>query len=161
MVTDGLDIMEQTRQTKTARRPRIVPPPIHHKAPLSAGAGEHREAGGAAPTELDEVVDIRETPKPPPEPALISQQGIQGAAKAAPRGGELEKLQFYVDDHVRGYLRDVQRVVFDRNDRKLDVSNSAVVRLAFRVLAQQMTPTQVIDHLAEAPQSDTPGRKRR
>ena len=80
---------------------------------------------------------------------------------AMSRSGDLEKLQFYVDDHVRDYLRDVAREVFERNDRKLDISNSAVVRLAFRVLAEHMTSSQVVDHLAAAPQRDAPGRKRR
>jgi hypothetical protein len=73
----------------------------------------------------------------------------------------LEKRSFHVDAYVNDYLRDVEGEVFERNDRKLDVSSSAVVRLAFRVLAGQMTPAQVVDRLAATPTTDGPGRKRR
>ncbi len=71
------------------------------------------------------------------------------------------KRSFHVDAYVNDYLRDVEREVFERNDRKLDVSSSAVVRLAFRVLAEQMTAAQVVDRLAATPTTDGPGRKRR
>lgn len=149
MASDGLAAMEQARQQKTRQR-RIVPPPLHPKptpdlaAVEATGEGPGNAAAAiTSPTSIERAAGRR----PPPKPG--------------PSTGDLEKLQFYVDDHVRQFLRAVAMEVFDRNDRRLDISNSAVTRLAFRVLADHMTVTQVVDRLADTPDSGTPGRKRR
>jgi len=167
MAADGLDLLRQTRQERTVRRPRVVPPPKHPKAPVaerSAGTGETEAATPVLP--VPEVGDISETEAPgapqlPPPAAPTHANTDKPAAAPPPSSGALEKRSFHVDTYVNDYLRDVEREVFERNDRKLDVSSSAVVRLAFRVLAEQMTAAQVVDRLAAAPTTDGPGRKRR
>lgn len=168
MAADGLDLLRQTRQEKTVRRPRVVPPPKHPKAPVperSAGTEETEAETPALPA--PEVVDIGRTEAPqapqlsPPAAPTHADTNKPSAAAPPPSSGALEKRSFHVDTYVNDYLRDVEREVFERNDRKLDVSSSAVVRLAFRVLAGQMTPAQVVDRLAATPTNDGPGRKRR
>ncbi len=170
MGADGLDLLRQTRQEKTVRRPRVVPPPKHPKAPVlepSTGTEVSEAATPALPAPGLVDVGQTETSQAPqlPSPAAPGDASVntdKPSAGTAPRSsGALEKRSFHVDAYVNDYLRDVEREVLDRNDRKLDVSSSAVVRLAFRVLAGQMTPAQVVDRLAATPTTDGPGRKRR
>ena len=168
MAADGLDLLRQTRQEKTVRRPRVVPPPKHPKAPVPERSAGTEETEAETPALLaPEVVDIgrTEAPQAPqlPPPAAPTHANTNNVSAAAPppSSGALEKRSFHVDAYVNDYLRDVEGEVFERNDRKLDVSSSAVVRLAFRVLAGQMTPAQVVDRLAATPTNDGPGRKRR
>ena len=150
------------------RRPRVVPPPKHPKAPVperSAGTEETEPPPPVLPAPA--VVDIGTTEAPqapqlPPTAAPThANTNEPSVAPPPPSSGALEKRSFHVDAYVNDYLRDVEREVFERNDRKLDVSSSAVVRLAFRVLAEQMTAAQVVDRLAATPTTDGPGRKRR
>ena len=151
------------------RRPRVVPPPKHPKAPVPERSVGPEEIEASTPARLPpEVVDdIAKTeaplaPQPPPPAAPTHADTNRPSAVApVPGAGALEKRSFHVDAYVNDYLRNVEWEVFERNDRKLDVSSSAVVRLAFRVLAGQMTPAQVVDRLAATPTTDGPGRKRR
>ena len=168
MAADGLDLLRQTRQEKTVRRPRVVPPPKHPKAPVPERSAGTEETEAETPALLaPEVVDIGRTEAPqapqlsPPAAPTHADTNKPSAAAPPPSSGALEKRSFHVDTYVNDYLRDVEGEVFERNDRKLDVSSSAVVRLAFRVLAGQMTPAQVVDRLAATPTNDGPGRKRR
>jgi hypothetical protein len=168
MAADGLDLLRQTRRERTVRRPRVVPPPKHPKAPVperSAGTAETEPPPPVLPAPTGVDIGTTEAPQAPqlPPTAAPTHTDINEPSAVAPppSSGALEKRSFHVDAYVNDYLRDVEREVFERNDRKLDVSSSAVVRLAFRVLAEQMTAAQVVDRLAATPTSDGPGRKRR
>jgi hypothetical protein len=74
---------------------------------------------------------------------------------AAPSG--LRPAQFYVDDRCDDYLRSIRAEALLR---RLDVSGSAVVRLALYRLMEELTPEQVADRLAE-PAADRGGSGRK
>jgi hypothetical protein len=166
MAADGLDLLENDRKAKTARRARVVPPPHHPKPVVELSGG------------VEAVVDVDEAPPAVGEsteettvsaasvelvqsdPSISTTPGRkrQGAPKG---GGKLEKLQFYLDPSAQDYLHEIRVVVVNRKDRKLDVSASAVMRLAVQRLADQLTPEQVVDLLGSRITTDKPGRKRR
>ncbi len=166
MATDGLDLLEQSRKTKTARRARVVPPP-HHPKPAAepdcrtepaADAEQTPAAAGEQNREPAAAAASAESVRPPAGAPTRSRRRRQPAPDG---GGDLEKLQFYVDAPVRDYLHEVRKVVVNRNDRKLDVSASAVIRLAVHRLAGELSPEQVVDLLGSRTTTDRPGRKRR
>ncbi len=71
------------------------------------------------------------------------------------------KMTFYVDQAMDRYLEDV-RIRGLTSRPKVDVSRSAVVRLALRRLREEMNPEQVKTLLAAQPTDPTKtGRKRR
>ena len=71
------------------------------------------------------------------------------------------KLTFYVDQDIDRYLEDV-RIQGLTQQPRVDVSRSAVVRLALRRLREEMTPEQVKTLLAGQLTDPTrTGRKRR
>ena len=71
------------------------------------------------------------------------------------------KLTFYVDEELDRYLEDV-RIQGLTARPKVDISRSAVVRLALRRLQDEMTPEQVKTLLAAQPtETGRTGRKRR
>ncbi len=70
-------------------------------------------------------------------------------------------MTFYVDQAMDRYLEDV-RIQGLTSRPKVDVSRSAVVRLALRRLREEMDPDQVKTLLAAQPTDPTKtGRKRR
>lgn len=71
------------------------------------------------------------------------------------------KLTFYVDEELDRYLENV-RIQGLTARPKVDISRSAVVRLALRRLQDEMTPEQVKTLLAAQPtETGRTGRKRR
>lgn len=162
---DGLSALQGKRDEAVGRRRRQAPPPRHPRV--------------AEDLPPDEVVDLRQADQsdgPPPVPQRAEQplkvtaepkpsashDRQSGARKSssAPQGDQaLRPAQFYVGAEVDDYLRQVrsQAVV-----RRLDVTASAVVRLAMERLMAELTPEQVTDHLAQ-PLADQKGagRKRR
>jgi hypothetical protein len=74
-------------------------------------------------------------------------------------GSVLRAASVYLEQRHDDYLRAVRAEGFSR---RLDVTASAVVRLALNRLASEMTPGEVADHLTRQPVVDhAPGRKRR
>lgn len=161
--SDGLSALEGKRAEAVGRRRRQAPPPRHPRA---------------ATDEPEAVVDLREDASgddqlPVPEAAGNPETGPAPAAtvgrpraRPTPKGGgtaetegALRPAQFYVGAQVDDYLRQVrsQAVV-----RRLDVTASAVVRLAMERLMAELTPEQVTERLAQ-PVATRPGsgRKRR
>ena len=157
---DGLSALQAKRDEATGRRHRQAPPPRHPRAVV----------------DLDEpVVDVREdaaqdveTPSTQPavdeqaseRPAMVRKApGRPKKADAASRDQSLRPAQFYVGAEVDDYLRQVRSQALVR---RLDVTASAVVRLAMERLMTDFTPEQITDQLAQplAGQKGA-GRKRR
>lgn len=162
---DGLSALQGKRAEAVERRRRQAPPPRHPRVVEDP------------PTE--DVVDLRigeepdvapPVPQPAEQPPEVTAQPSQSGGRSrssAPRKSSsahqadqaLRPAQFYVGVEVDRYLREVrsQAVV-----RRLDVTASAVVRLAMERLMAELTPEQVTDQLAQ-PLADHKGagRKRR
>ncbi|WP_146099675.1 hypothetical protein [Kineococcus xinjiangensis] len=105
-------------------------------APTSSARSPRRpaKADGAAP--------VLETPRP--------------TATSVPKATTL-----YLDEDVKGFLHSV-RVAGMTAAQPIDVSHSAVVRLAVRALRERMTPAEIIEYFAAVePDSHATGRKRR
>lgn len=165
---DGLAILQDRRERQSNRG---APPPRH---PRGASVSTSDDVTDAEPSSaLGSVVDLTSVqPKPQvqvqpepgdepksgdevSEPAIVARSEIttrrSGARKPKSESPPalattgLRAAQFYIDDRCDDYLRDirVQALV-----RKLDVSGSAVVRLALHRLMEQLSSTQVADRLA-------------
>ena len=88
-----------------------------------------------------------------PETAATAAQAV--VAVATP----LRAAQFYVDGESDEYLRSVRAEALTR---RLDVTASAVVRLAMHRLMRELTPRQVADFLTDPPAwQEGAGRRRR
>lgn len=148
----GLDQMEQQRQ-RVRRQP---PPPRHPKPAADASTGE-----GVITSKAHQ-----------PEPKLLpvaddeANRGSGSTAAAAgaewvpvPPAGELRPTPIRFDARTQQYLREQGA---DSKLRGLNVSASAVVRLAMSRLIREVSPQQVNDLLADAvSERPGPGRKRR
>jgi len=78
--------------------------------------------------------------------------------RQAPAESGLRKAQIYVDQAIDDFLWQVRAAAAAGH---VDVPSAAVARLAFRRLMAEMTPAEVVEHLAEAGDQKRPGRKRR
>jgi hypothetical protein len=78
-------------------------------------------------------------------------------ATSDPSTAGLRAAQFYIDERCDDYLRDIR---IEALTRKLDVSGSAVVRLALHRLIEELSPGQVADRLA-APTAERGGSGRK
>lgn len=148
----GLEQMEQQRQ-RVRRQP---PPPRHPKPASPASAGD----GGVNP----------ETHQAEQRPLHVAQaevdQQTRGTARSTvrewvpvPPTGELKPTPIRFDARTHQYLREQGA---DSKLRGLNVSASAVVRLAMSRLIRELDPQQVNDLLVEAvSERPGPGRKRR
>ena len=150
----GLDQMEQQRQ-RVRRQP---PPPRHPKPAADASTGEG--------------VRVIASKAHQPEPKLLpvaddeANRGSGSTAAAAgaewvpvPPAGELRPTPIRFDARTQQYLREQGA---DSKLRGLNVSASAVVRLAMSRLIREVSPQQVNDLLADAvSERPGPGRKRR
>ncbi len=152
MADVGLDQMEQQRQ-RVRRQP---PPPRHPKLAAGLSVGERGITGEAQPSEprLLTVAD---------DEADQRTGGTTAAAGAewvpVPPVGELKPTPIRFDDRTHQYLREQGA---DSKLRGLNVSASAVVRLAMSRLIRELNPQQVNDLLADAvSERSGPGRKRR
>lgn len=135
-MSDGLSEMETRRLEQ--RRHRQPPPARHPKAEPNIGPSLEKSTDSTA--KLPE-----ESPQSPAEQPLV--------------GSVLRAASVYLEQRHDDYLRAARAEGFSR---RLDVTASAVVRLALNRLASEMTPGEVADHLARQPLVDqASGRKRR
>lgn len=90
---------------------------------------------------------------------VSSRTGTSDTPSGAP--GAIFKVTLYLDRDTDDFMEAV-RMEGLTSRPKVDVSRSAVVRLAVRRLMDQMTPAEVKSHLEAQPVSNGgPGRKRR
>jgi len=160
---NGLASMSQARQ----RARRAMPPPRHPaprhltSADLPPNQTEDDSQGGpdtgAGPLAATHHLAARVERAPD----LVEAPGGEGSPAALPVVDPPVKMTFYVDQDIDRYLEDV-RIQGLTSRPKVDVSRSAVVRLALRRLRDEMTTEQVKTLLAAQPTDPTrTGRKRR
>lgn len=136
-MSDGLSEMEARR--RDGRRHRQPLPARHPKAEPNIGRAQE---GTSDPT--------------PSEP---HDQSPSSRSAEPLVGSVLRAASVYLEQRQDDYLRAVRAEGFAR---RLDVTASAVVRLALNRLASEMTPGEVADHLTRYPMVEgAPGRKRR
>lgn len=135
---DGLAILNAQRQ----RARRSMPAPRH------PATGEDRIS-------KDKTVAPENSPAPKPK------QRRPRPAPTPAQPGATFKVTLYVDQDTDDFM-EAARVTGMTSRPKVDVSRSAVVRLALRRLMDDMSPEQVKSALAAEPAKSTgPGRKRR
>jgi hypothetical protein len=157
---DGLSIL-QDRRAQAARRG--APPPSHPR-PVSVPADVQQPHEPVTPENGDvdvlqpaQVVqaEAREPSQSRSQPRKgsgaaskrsIGRDSARTKPEAPPAASGLRPAQFYVDDACNQFLRAARA---DAQLRELDVSGSAVVRLALRMLMEQFSPQEVNDRLAE------------
>ncbi len=147
-------------QGRQLEPPSRVPAPRKPKAQGFVRPPETSEPGGesVAPTGESTPAPALATPEGP----VISSRRPAIARKAsqapkAPAGG-LRKAQIYLDKAIDDYLWQIRA---EAAGQRLDVPSAAVARLAFHRLIEDMSPAEVVKHLATAEEHEGPGRKRR
>jgi hypothetical protein len=166
---NGLASMTQARERRVRR---TMPPPRH---PVPAGNAEPAQP---EPDQLPaqgpvEPIPVTEPPRAiaadtvMPEPAKktdrpvrsVAQpkfESVHSAGEEAPRPATL-----YLDNNLLEFLEEA-RIAGLLARPRLDISKSAVVRLALRRLKEQMSVEQIREHLGAQPTDPTKtGRKRR
>lgn len=156
---NGLASLTQARQ----RARRTMPPPRHPAAARHLTSADTPPDHQPHDSQTDEPVPA--APAQPAHAAVVPEQAGPVAVEVVPAtSGTVEppvKMTFYVDQAMDRYLEDV-RIQGLTSRPKVDVSRSAVVRLALRRLREEMTPEQVKALLAAQPTDPTrTGRKRR
>src|SRR6478752_10345716 len=166
---NGLASMTQARERRARR---TMPPPRH---PVPAGSAQQVESEPDQPTvydsfEPDQATDIPKTvaeptitkpsrkPEKPVRPAMKPQpEAVKSVGEeAAPRPATL-----YLDNNLLEFLEEA-RIAGLVSRPKVDISKSAVVRLALRRLQQDMNIEEIREHLSSQPTDPTKtGRKRR
>lgn len=149
----GLTQLEQRREAAAVtggRRQRQVPPPKNPKAALPdplppAPAAAALDTSAESAPEL--AADPETSTRPAPVPATPAAAGV--------------KVTLYVDG-VTDEFMEAARIEGLTARPKVDISRSAVVRLALRRLMAEMSPAEV-KALLERQEVDNsrPGRKRR
>ncbi len=155
---DGLASLSQARESRRVRR--TMPPPRHPvAAPAEAGKASESEGPTADPVAPPGAQNAESNARPAAEVTSgASEQG--SAASASVAGGVARPTTVHLGDEQLDYLESA-RIAGLVSRPRVDVSKSAVVRLALRRLQQEMTPEQVRDLLASQPTGSGPGRKRR
>lgn len=155
---DGLASLSQARESRRVRR--TMPPPRHPVAapaetakanepdgltsePVASTVGQNAESNAGLATEIT-TGSAEQAP----------------AASASVAAGAARPTTVHLGDEQLDYLESA-RIAGLVSRPRVDVSKSAVVRLALRRLQQEMTPEQVRDLLASQPTGSGPGRKRR
>jgi Arc/MetJ-type ribon-helix-helix transcriptional regulator len=141
-----------------------MPPPRH---PVAAGNAD------PIPTQTDEATsetasdgepDQVVVEQPPDKATSSASSRIDPAAAAATSVGEgtaSRPATLYLDESLLEFLEEA-RIAGLVSRPRLDISKSAVVRLALRRLQQDMTIDEIRDHLRAQPTDPTKtGRKRR
>jgi hypothetical protein len=147
-VLNGLDALDQDRETKIASRrtARPIPPPKKY-APAGEGTGEtpappenvhEPESRQDAPA----VIDVRDEAQTAPTPAERPVKAARGPARAksAQRtatpadDGPLRPAQLYLDPTTDDHLRRIKAAALVEGS---DVTNSAVVRRAVAELVDR------------------------
>lgn len=149
---------------KRERAKRSMPPPRHPVKTSSAGAAE--ELPAPANTEGSPVARF----DGPSEAVTASAPAAQAsstpteraAEKPAPESaGAPVRVTLYVDRQADEFM-EAARILGLSSRPKVDISRSAVVRLAMRRLMADMTPEQVKELLErQEVRADGPGRKLR
>jgi len=156
---NGLASLSQARQ----RARRTMPPPRHPAAP------RHLTSADTHPDDQADDAGNDEQPATPPPPLArvdrapesVDPPAVDGTPATPAAVEPPVKMTFYVDQDIDRYLEDV-RIQGLTSRPKVDVSRSAVVRLALRRLRDDMNPEQVKALLAAQPTDPTrTGRKRR
>ncbi|RJK92529.1 hypothetical protein [Vallicoccus soli] len=157
---------------KRERARRAMPPPRHPRV-REATADPSSPMPHDPDSELPEPAAPlkRETQQPAPDVALKAAAAPEKTAGAEPTPptpspspeeiGATFKVTLYVDRSTDEFM-EAARVAGLTSRPKVDVSRSAVMRLALRRLMDDMTPEQVKQHLeAQAVRTTGPGRRRR
>jgi hypothetical protein len=163
--TDGLAELDKRRQRRrplAPRNPRPAPSPAAPSAPVvdltetpTTEAGEKAEAD-------PEVTP--ETSRPRPGAAKTAGRRPQDDEQAKlPKQEEtgpepLRLAQFYVTPAIDKYLRAVRAEALTQD---LDVTASAVARMALQRLADETTPQELVRQLGEPKKGKARGRPRR
>jgi hypothetical protein len=159
---DGLSILQGRREQQSNRG---APPPRH---PRRVSVATSDTDSAAEPSPVIDLTSDQAEDDSEAQPVLEPQRADEPSKpKISPRSDParrrssvrkpipertpasattgLRAAQFYVDDRCDDYLRDIR---VEALVRKLDVSGSAVVRLALHRLMEELSPAQVADRLA-------------
>ena len=143
-VLNGLNALDQDRESKLASRraARPIPPPKKYppagEATASLEATHESESRQDAPA----VIDVRDEAETAPRPAERSERAAkgQGRTKSAQRAsapiddGPLRPAQLYLDPTTDDHLRRIKAAALVEGS---DVTNSAVVRRAVAELVDR------------------------
>jgi hypothetical protein len=162
---NGLASLADARQ----RARRTMPPP-RHPATRAEQLSSPSDAGTALEGDQRLTLTSVNAAEPRQPPAHVPARDLAAqpttAQTSEPKGSTATvqppvKLTLYLDQDIDQYLEDV-RILGLTAQPRVDVSRSAVVRLALRRLRSEMTPQQVETLLAGQPvDSSRTGRKRR
>ena len=158
---DGLDELDKRRQRRRPLPPRNprVPPPPPALAPAVVGETRERAREGPKP---EASVDV--------EPAESERTNAvaEGQGAPSPRPGKavepvqeaqpLRLAQFYITSDIDKYLRAVRAEALTQD---VDVTASAVARMALQRLADEMTPQELVSELGGPKKRKGRGRPRR
>ena len=150
-VLNGLDALDQDRETKIASRraARPIPPPKKY-APAGEGTGEtpaplenaHEPEGRQDAPAVIDVIDVRDEAQTAPAPAQRPVKAAKGPARAKSaqrtstpvEDGPLRPAQLYLDPATDDHLRRIKAAALLEGS---DVTNSAVVRRAVAELVDR------------------------
>jgi hypothetical protein len=104
----------------------------------------------AAPERTREAADRGVTSSP-------SLRAASTGGRLTKTTGGLRKAQIYVDEPIDEYLWQIR---VEAASQRLDVPSAAVARLAFHRLMAEMSPAEIVEHLATGEEREGPGRKR-
>ena len=168
---NGLASMTQARERRARR---VMPPPRH---PVPAGNAEPaqpqpaqlvvaatavepvRAAADQQPTAI--TTDAHQSTTKTVKPARSMATPKPEVTDAVGEGPPPRPATLYLDNSLLEFLEDA-RISGLVSRPRLDISKSAVVRLALRRLQQDMTIDEIREHLAAQPTDPTKtGRKRR
>src|SRR5664279_5487202 len=161
-------------QARERRARRVMPPPRHPVAagnadPIPTQADELAASDPARASEPDQAVVERPANAKPGQTrsagAATSDSSAVGSPAAAVtsvgEGTASRPATLYLDETLLEFLEEA-RIAGLVSRPRLDISKSAVVRLALRRLQQDMTIDEIRDHLRAQPTDPTKtGRKRR
>src|SRR5512144_2625844 len=160
---DGLDELDKRRQRRrplTPRNPRVTPPtapaePVVDTTEPSESAGERAQPEAPA---------LAAPPRPEPATRIPADRaapsgGVEQAVEPAEEVVEpLRLAQFYVTPAIDKFLRAVRAEALTQD---VDVTASAVARMALQRLADEMTPLELVRHLGGPKRRRGRGRPRR
>jgi hypothetical protein len=146
-VLNGLDALDQDRETKTARRraARPIPPPKKYP-PAGEGTGETPEplevsSESESRQDAPVVIDVRDEAETAPRAAERPVKATKGPGRASAQrtpapadDGPLRAAQLYLDPTTDDHLRRIKAAALVEGS---DVTNSAVVRRAVAELVDR------------------------
>lgn len=157
-------------QAREKRRARSMPPPRH---PAPVDNAERADEETVPPAVADDMIAgtvaapiVQATATPETKPALARSRPARTpspeAEAAVGEGNSPSRAAtVYLDDELIEFLEEA-RIAGLISRPKLDLSKSAVVRLALRRLQRDMSVDQIREHLRAQPTDPTKtGRKRR